>query len=74
MVVAWHVINYITISDYDSKQNRQKGYDAYVNALSATGKEYDDQFIALAGTVYSCVGPIEVTVRWTHKTAIPENK
>ena len=47
---------------------------AHINAVSATGKEYDDQFKEFSDIVYSWAGPVEITVRWPHKTAIPDDK
>lgn len=69
---TWHVINCIAISGFDTAT--QKKAMAHINAVSATGKEYDDQFKAFSDIVYSWAGPVEITVRWPHKTAIPEDK
>ncbi|KAL1591727.1 hypothetical protein SLS60_011726 [Paraconiothyrium brasiliense] len=69
---TWHVINCIAISAYDSATGKKAM--AHINAVSATGKEYDDQFKEFADIVYAWKGPIEVWVRLPHSTAIPEDK
>ena len=70
---TWHVINCIAIAAYDTATGAKAM--AHINAVSATGKEYGEQFGKFADPIFaSWKGPVEIWVRWPHKTAIPADR
>ncbi|KAF2994919.1 hypothetical protein E8E13_000672 [Curvularia kusanoi] len=69
---TWHVINCIAIAAYDNATGAKAM--AHINAVSATGVEYADQFGKFADPIFAWKGPVEIWVRWPHKTAIPADR
>ena len=69
---TWHVINCIAIAAYDTATGAKAM--AHINGESATGIEYGDQFGKFADPIFGWKGPVEIWVRWPHKTVIPADQ
>jgi hypothetical protein len=69
---TWHVINCIAIAGYDNASGAKAM--AHINGINRQNEEYDKQFADFADIVYSWKGPIEISVRWPHTTAIPSDR